>query len=133
VCFLTLGLISGVKQQLEILQIGRPSRSGTSDAFRRLPPSIPFDNGDAMTITIRARTAVLTLALLCVLAGLAVGQLAQAQSASRNYQLSEITRELQKINRSLGTTYGVSGVNGKLDQIEKSTEGTCRAVDGFGC
>lgn len=43
---------------------------------------------ERMTITIKARTAALILALFCVLAGLALGQLTQAHSATATSSVS---------------------------------------------
>jgi hypothetical protein len=95
-----------------------------------------------MTITIKRRTAVLFVAVSCILAGLAIGQLTQARSANSGYQLSQVVSELKKVNQTLGSGIGVlgNGINGKLykiegavSNIEKSTSGTCRAVEGTFC
>lgn len=102
-----------------------------------------------MTVTIKKRTAVLFVALTCVLAGLALGQLTQAKSAASNYQLSQILGELKKVNQALGSGTGIlgNGIMGKLykietsstsianstAKIEASSSATCRAVGAFLC
>jgi hypothetical protein len=86
-----------------------------------------------MTITIKARTAALALALLCVLAGLAIGQLTQAQSAgSGTPQLGAINSKLGKISGQLGASQFGGGLSAelgelgeKLKAIAKSTKTTC--------
>jgi hypothetical protein len=106
-----------------------------------------------MTITIKARTAALALALLCILAGMAIGNLTHADSAggSDAAQLRAISNKLGKIssavgggtfsnvNRQLGEISDQLSIgptfslDSRLRQIEGSSSGTCRAVKGIGC
>lgn len=106
-----------------------------------------------MTITLKARSAAIILALLCVLAGLAIGQLTQAQSAGGgdaaqlraiNLTLGKISsavgggrynnvsRQLGEISDQLGAG-SITSIDYRLRQIEGSSSGTCRAVKGIGC
>lgn len=91
-----------------------------------------------MTITLKARTAAIVLALLCILAGLAIGQLTQAQSAggemaqlraisSKLGKLNQIDAKLRTISSQLGSPYG-QDIETKLDDIERNTDRTCAAV-----
>ncbi len=91
-----------------------------------------------MTITLKARTAAIILALLCILAGLAIGQITQAQSARGS--LYGVERELKKLNGRVGLSYSRGSVNGLLKEIETdlghiedSSSATCRAVGGNVC
>jgi hypothetical protein len=91
-----------------------------------------------MTITLKARTAAAVLALLCILAGLAIGQLTQAKSAGGS--LYGVERELKKLNSRVGLSYSSGSVNGLLKEIETdlghiedSSSATCRAVGGNFC
>ena len=91
-----------------------------------------------MTITLKARTAAAVVALLCILAGLAIGQLTQAKSAGGS--LYGVERELKKLNARVGLSYSSGTVNGLLNEIksdsghiEDSTSATCRAVGGTFC
>jgi hypothetical protein len=113
-----------------------------------------------MTVTLKARTAAVILALFCIFAGLAIGQLTQASSAPGGdaRQLNSIAKKLGAVNRQLGTissqlggssVTNISGQLGeirsnlgggpilsidyRLKQIEGSSAGTCRAVKGIGC
>lgn len=113
-----------------------------------------------MTLTLKARTAAVILAAFCILAGLAIGQLTQADSArnGNDPQLNKIARKLNATNRQLtniskqlgGSSLtnisdqlgnissnlgggSILSIDYRLRQIENSTSGTCRAVDGFGC
>jgi hypothetical protein len=57
-----------------------------------------------MTVTLKARTAAVVLALFCILAGLALGQLTQAESAGSSggaRQLNAIAQKLGETNRQL--------------------------------
>lgn len=112
-----------------------------------------------MTITIKARTAAFALALFCVLAGLAIGQLTQARSAGSSDapQLRAIAAQLRTINgsirplgtkldtisREIGTSSSIGSANyylyaikngaDHLSSIDTATSGTCRATAKFGC
>jgi hypothetical protein len=92
-------------------------------------------------LTIKTRTAVLVLALLCLLSGLALGQIMQADSARAGggAQLDAISRKLGKISVQLGTisnqigpTISASSVQDRLDQIADNTKSTCDAVSKYG-
>jgi hypothetical protein len=120
-----------------------------------------------MTVTLKARTAAVFLAIFCILAGLALGQLTQAESAASgdarqlnaiaqklgatNRQLVAANRQLVAIGKQLGgsslTSIGdqlgdinshlgggsILSIDYRLNQIQNSSAGTCRAVKGFGC
>lgn len=112
-----------------------------------------------MTITIKARTAAFALAVFCVLAGLAIGQLTQAQSAGSSDapQLRAIATQLRtidgsirplgtkldSISRGIGTSSSIGSANyylyaiksgaEHLSSIDTATSGTCRATAKFGC
>jgi len=86
-----------------------------------------------MTVTLKVRTAAVILAAFCVLAGLAIGQLTQAESARSGNarQLNNIARKLGSVNghlvrisKQLGGT-PISNINGQLDDVE----GQLRSID----
>lgn len=92
-------------------------------------------------LTIKTRTAVLTLALLCLLTGLVVGQVTQAAPARArggaqlgliSRKLSQISGQLGTISRQLGPTISGSSIEEELKRINDNTKRTCDAVTQYG-
>ncbi len=108
-----------------------------------------------MTITVKARTAALVLALFCLLAGLALGQLTQAHSATTinddspvplglfklesrwiNYQLRGMGKGMQRLGLYMVATREVERTIHKeqtqfskqLDSIAGDSHKACEAV-----
>ncbi len=94
-----------------------------------------------MTVTIKRSTAVVAIALIGILGGLALGQITQAQSsggpqASASYTapfevtLKEVNRNLKAIKNSIGRP-GIAGdLMDQIDKIRGNTYGTCQAAGG---
>ena len=85
-----LGSVYGAAD--EMARVGMGARATPKWSRRHTAISLSHPNSETreerMTITIKARTAALILALFCVLAGLALGQLTQAHSATATSSVS---------------------------------------------
>lgn len=94
-----------------------------------------------MTITIKRSTAIVAIALIGVLGGLALGQVTAALSsgsrATASY-VSPLERDVKKMSRQLGVIqeavgekgYIGSDALGYLKEIRGNTYGTCQAAGG---
>lgn len=91
-----------------------------------------------MTVTLKLRTAAVILAALCVLAGLAIGHLTQAESArgGNARQLNNIARKLgsvnsrlAKISKQLGGS-PLSNISGQLDDLDGQLRGIGGQIGG---
>lgn len=88
-----------------------------------------------MTITVKPKSALIAIALLGVLVGMAVSQVAGAVGSSRSAptahasSLYPVIRQLQQINATLGSAPGGS-IAPVLRNIETYTYRTCLAVEG---
>ena len=93
-----------------------------------------------MTITVPRWGAVLLIAFVGILGGLAIGQVTRADSsaptASASYtapferSLKEMARELHSMNRAIGTPGIAGSILEELDKIRGNTYGTCQAAGG---
>ena len=83
----------------------------------------------------KSAIAVAAIALTGVIAGVAFGQVTQADAGpDPNLRvLQRIDRKLSSIDTKLGTSVLGSSVLSQLHNIQANTWGTCKAVDGPGC
>ena len=131
---------------------------GTGRAPSRPPPFV-HNNGGLHDNHHQGTDGCARARAFCVLAGLAIGQLTQAQSAGSSDapQLRAIATQLRTINgsiRPLGTKldtisreigsstsigsanyylYAIKSGTDHLSSIDSATSGTCRATAKFGC
>lgn len=95
-----------------------------------------------MTITIKRSTAIVAIALIGVLGGLALGQVTAALSsgdrATASYYVTPFERDVKKMGRQLGVIKAALGEKGYigpdvleyLGDIRGNTYGTCQNSGG---
>lgn len=87
-----------------------------------------------MTITLKPWMTALLIATICVLAGFAAGQIANARSEKTASASNAQTTQLRQINRTLknavGSQYTSNSILGRLYNIQKNTGNVCREVSG---
>jgi predicted RND superfamily exporter protein len=84
-----------------------------------------------MTLTLKPWMTVLIVATICVLAGFAVGQVTQANSArdaSASATDRAVYQQLRQLNRSIGANYKPNTVLSELEQITKNTYEVCDEI-----
>jgi hypothetical protein len=112
---------------------GVPQAAGRFDAARPVgkPVQTPFPkkSEDTMTITLSKTTAVILIALVGMLAGLALGQLTQADSAQPKASASAgygpIVAALNKLNGLIGSTKNDFSLVGRLEALDSSIYAIC--------
>jgi hypothetical protein len=97
-----------------------------------------------MTVTVPRWGAVLAIALVGVLGGLAIGQVTRADSApgpsaNASYvsgferNVKEINKTLKEMHTVLGSGLGVYTVLDEIKSVNTNTYQACRAVASYGC